>query len=118
MFCGHKQACAQVANAVRCFQGGLLTRQSHGLGAKPSGWAAPGAAMCPERACPCVPEQARLVDGLCAPGGLRAQPAREDLRLFVESIGNLDGARVAQLLQAKMVCCFGSSGIFGDSFKG
>ena len=45
------------------------------------------------------------MDGLCAPGGLRAQPAREDLRLFVESIGNLDGARVAQLLQAKMARC-------------
>jgi hypothetical protein len=34
---------------------------------------------------------------------MRAQPAREDLRLFVERVASLDGARVAELLQAKMV---------------
>jgi hypothetical protein len=50
-----------------------------------------------------LPDQVRLVEGLCAPGGLRAQPAREDLRLFVERVGSLNGPRVAQLLQAKMV---------------
>lgn len=43
------------------------------------------------------------MDGICAVGGLRAQPSREDLRLFVENVASLNGARVAELLQAKMV---------------
>ena len=43
------------------------------------------------------------MDGICAVGGVRAQPGREDLRVFVENVASLDGARVAELLQAKMV---------------
>jgi hypothetical protein len=43
------------------------------------------------------------VDGICAYGGVRAQPAREDLRLFVENMASLDGGRVAELLQSKLV---------------
>ncbi len=41
---------------------------------------------------------------MCTPGGLRAQPDREDLRLFVENAASLNGTTVAELLQAKMVC--------------
>ncbi|CAL8466715.1 g6251 [Coccomyxa elongata] len=47
-------------------------------------------------------EEVRLVDGICAVGGVRAQPSREDLRLFVEKIASLNGTRVAELLRAKM----------------
>ena len=49
-------------------------------------------------------DEAHLVDDMCTPGGLRAQPDREDLRLFVESAASLNGTVVAELLQAKMVC--------------
>ena len=48
-------------------------------------------------------DEAHLVDDMCTPGGLRAQPDREDLRLFVENAASLNGTTVAQLLQAKMV---------------
>lgn len=51
-----------------------------------------------------VGDEAHLVDDMCTPGGLRAQPDREDLRHFVESAASLDGTAVAELLQAKMVC--------------
>lgn len=51
-----------------------------------------------------VGDEAHLVDDMCTPGGLRAQPDREDLRLFVESSASLNGTAVAELLQAKMVC--------------
>lgn len=44
------------------------------------------------------------MDGICATGGMRAQPVREDLRLFVENIASLNGTRVAELLHSKMVC--------------
>ena len=40
---------------------------------------------------------------LCTPGGLRAAPEREDLRLFVESIATVNGTTVATLLREKMV---------------
>ena len=53
--------------------------------------------------------QDRAVDGICAVGGLRAQPSREDLRVFVENVASLNGARVAELLQAKMVRNTGSA---------
>jgi len=49
-------------------------------------------------------DEAHLVDDMCTPGGLRAQPDREDLRLFVENAASLNGTTVAELLQAKMVC--------------
>ena len=48
-------------------------------------------------------EEARLVDSICTPGGLRAQPDRGDLKTFVESLGNLDGDQLVELLTAKMV---------------
>ena len=48
-------------------------------------------------------EEAELVDALCTPGGLRAAPEREDLRLFVESIAAVNGTTVADLLRQKMV---------------
>eukprot|EP00884_Botryococcus_braunii_P011304 jgi/Botrbrau1/20174/Bobra.0173s0072.1 len=47
-------------------------------------------------------EEERLVDNICTPGGLRAQPDREDLRLFVETAAGLSGQRIAKLLQAKI----------------
>ena len=47
--------------------------------------------------------QERAVEGICAVGGLRTQPSREDLRVFVENVASLDGGRVAELLQEKMV---------------
>ncbi|CAL5227111.1 g10020 [Coccomyxa viridis] len=47
-------------------------------------------------------EEERAVEGICALGGLRAQPSREDLRMFVENVASLNGAQVAELLQAKM----------------
>jgi len=48
-------------------------------------------------------EEAELVDALCTPGGLRAAPEREDLRLFVERIAAVNGTTVADLLRQKMV---------------
>ena len=48
-------------------------------------------------------DEAHLVNDMCTPGGLRAQPDREDLRLFVENAASLNGTTVAELLQAKMV---------------
>lgn len=43
------------------------------------------------------------MDEICALGGVRAQPSREDLRLFVENIASLNGTRVAELLRTKIV---------------
>ena len=48
-------------------------------------------------------EEERLVESICSRGGLRAQPDREALRLFVESLANLSGGKVAQQLQHKIV---------------
>lgn len=47
-------------------------------------------------------DEAHLVDDMCTPGGLRAQPDREDLRLFVENAASLNGTTIAESLQAKM----------------
>ena len=41
--------------------------------------------------------------GFCTPGGLRAQPSRDDCRVFVESLGSLDAEALTQELEAKMV---------------
>ena len=49
-------------------------------------------------------DESHMVDDMCTPGGLRAQPDREDLRTFVENAASLNGATIAELLQAKMVC--------------
>ena len=43
------------------------------------------------------------MDAFCTPGGLRAQPSRDDCRVFVESLGRLDGDAVVSQLEAKMV---------------
>lgn len=48
-------------------------------------------------------EEGRAVEALCAPGGLRAAPDADALRLFVERVSGLDGARVAELLCAQLV---------------
>ena len=48
-------------------------------------------------------EEAALVDAMCTPGGLRAAPERDDLRLFVENIAAVNGTTVAELLRDKMV---------------
>ena len=45
----------------------------------------------------------RLVNQICTPGGLRAQPSREHLSVFVESVGSQDGQTVAELLEDKLV---------------
>lgn len=39
------------------------------------------------------------------PGGVRAQPGAEELRTFVDTIGELDGLEVGSLLAEKMVSC-------------
>ena len=56
-------------------------------------------------------EEAELVDALCTPGGLRAAPEREDLRLFVESISAVNGTTVADLLRQKMVSLHNALGL-------
>lgn len=48
-------------------------------------------------------QEARAVDKVCTPAGLRAAPDREDLRVFVEAVSALDGQQVAQLLQERLV---------------
>ena len=48
-------------------------------------------------------DEERLVENICSRGGLRAQPDREALRLFVESLTNLSGSKVAHQLQHKIV---------------
>lgn len=47
--------------------------------------------------------EAKLVDRLCAPAGLRAAPSREDLQAFVAAVSALDGLAVARLLEQKLV---------------
>ena len=44
-----------------------------------------------------------MVEGFCTPGGLRAQPSRDDCRMFVESLGALDAEALTAELEAKMV---------------
>ena len=44
-----------------------------------------------------------LVDDLCAPRGMRAQPDRDDLKQFVETAASMNGRLIAERLQAKMV---------------
>lgn len=43
------------------------------------------------------------MDDMCTPQGLRAQPDREALRVFVENAASMNGPQIAQHLQAKMV---------------
>ena len=50
-------------------------------------------------------DASRLVNQICTPGGLRAQPSREDLRIFVESLGSQSGQHIAELLEDKLVSC-------------
>lgn len=44
-----------------------------------------------------------LLDSLTQPGGVRAQPRDEDLQQFVESVSSMDGLKMAELMQAKLV---------------
>lgn len=53
-------------------------------------------------------DASRLVNQICTPGGLRAQPSREDLRIFVESLGSQSGQEIAELLEDKLVSCLPS----------
>lgn len=48
-------------------------------------------------------EEARLVDQICTPGGLRAQPTAEDLAVFVDSAGSMSGPVLAERLEDKVV---------------
>lgn len=48
-------------------------------------------------------DETQLVEDMCTPQGLRAQPDRETLRLFVENAASMSGPVVAQHLQTKMV---------------
>ena len=45
----------------------------------------------------------RNVAGLDLAGGVRAQPRAEELRTFVDTIGELDGLEVGSMLAEKMV---------------
>jgi hypothetical protein len=44
-----------------------------------------------------------LLDTLTQPGGVRAEPPKEDLQQFVESASSMDGLKMAELMMAKMV---------------
>lgn len=46
--------------------------------------------------------EARLVDEVTAPGGVRASISREELRKFITSVKSLDSRNVAALLQARL----------------
>ena len=48
-------------------------------------------------------EEARLVNQVCTPGGVRAQPSPEELRIFIESVGSLSGQEIADQLENKLV---------------
>ena len=48
-------------------------------------------------------DEVALVDDLCAPRGMRAQPDRDDLKQFVETAASMNGRLIAERLQAKMV---------------
>ena len=72
----------------------------YGSGAAPPGAAAAAAAAA---AAGGSQQEARAVDKVCTPAGLRAAPDREDLQAFVEAVSSLDGREVARLLQERMV---------------
>eukprot|EP00798_Chlamydomonas_sp_ICE-L_P022194 gene22194-29254_t len=46
--------------------------------------------------------ESQLVDDICAPAGMRPNPDRADLQKFVESVSNMDGLKIADLLMEKM----------------
>ena len=54
-------------------------------------------------ASPSGTDEVALVDDLCTPRGMRAQPDRDDLKQFVETAASMNGRLVAERLQAKMV---------------
>lgn len=49
-----------------------------------------------------VEYEARLVDEVTAPGGMRASISREELRKFITSVKSLDSRVIAALLQARL----------------
>ncbi|GAB4815066.1 hypothetical protein N2152v2_002112 [Parachlorella kessleri] len=72
----------------------------YGRGAVPPGAGAAAAAAA--AAGGSQQQEARAVDKVCTPAGLRAAPDREDLQAFVEAVSSLDGREVARLLQERM----------------
>eukprot|EP00899_Mesostigma_viride_P015290 jgi/Mesvir1/23762/Mv06218-RA.2 len=49
-----------------------------------------------------VTEEARLVNNVTAPGGVRAQPSREALRLLVQAAASLDAEVLAAAIESKL----------------
>jgi len=47
-------------------------------------------------------DEAQLVDSICQPGGVRATPAKEDIRRFIDTAGSLNGTKIGKLLQEKL----------------
>jgi hypothetical protein len=47
--------------------------------------------------------ESALVDDITTPGGVRALPDPADLRRFVDTVSNMDGLCIADLLRQKMV---------------
>ncbi|GMH41993.1 hypothetical protein BSKO_09912 [Bryopsis sp. KO-2023] len=46
--------------------------------------------------------ETELVDNICEPGGMRIQPARDDLNQFLVTVGSLNGPKVAEALRGKI----------------
>lgn len=49
--------------------------------------------------------EAELVNDICEPGGMRLQPALENLERFLFMASSLSGPKIAQELRAKIVRC-------------
>lgn len=47
-------------------------------------------------------DEKEVVDSICQPSGVRLAPAKEDIRKFIDTVGSLDGPRVARQLQKKV----------------
>lgn len=47
--------------------------------------------------------EGQLVDEICEPGGIRIQPAREDLNRFLSTCAGLRGPKLAEALRDKIV---------------
>ena len=48
-------------------------------------------------------DEQQLVEDMCTPAGVRAQPTSESLKAFVENAASCNGTVIAQALQEKMV---------------
>jgi len=47
-------------------------------------------------------DEEEVVDSICLPSGVRLAPAKEDIRKFIDTVGSLDGPKVARQLQKKV----------------